>query len=63
MTDTTDIDPVQQLRHDLSNPLSALLAEAQLLLLNESKVDSETLVSVREIEALAIRMRTILREV
>lgn len=56
-------DPMQQLRHDLSNPLAALLAEAQLLLLNESKVDSETLQSIREIEALAIRMRNILREV
>ena len=56
-------DPIQQLRHDLSNPLAALLAEAQLLLLNESKVDSETLSSIREIEALAVRMRNILREV
>ncbi len=58
-----DTDPMQQLRHDLSNPLAALLAEAQLLLLNESKVDPETLQSIREIEALAIRMRNILREV
>ncbi len=56
-------DPIQQLRHDLSNPLAALLVEAQLLLLNESKVDPETLSSVREIEALAIRMRNILRDV
>jgi signal transduction histidine kinase len=51
-----------KLRHDLSNPLSALLAETQLLLLNESKLDQETLTSLREIEALAVRMRTILRE-
>ncbi len=58
-----DTDPIQQLRHDLSNPLAALLAEAQLLLLNESKVDPETVQSIREIEALAIRMRNILREV
>lgn len=56
-------DPIQQLRHDLSNPLSALLAEAQLLLLNEGKIDPETLSSIREIEALAVRMRTILREI
>ncbi len=56
-------DPMQQLRHDLSNPLAALLAEAQLLLLNENKVDPETLQSIREIEALAVRMRNILREV
>lgn len=58
-----DTDPIQQLRHDLANPLAALLAEAQLLLLNESKVDPETLQSIREIEALAVRMRNILREV
>lgn len=58
----SDADPIQRLRHDLSNPLSALLAEAQLLLLNESKLDSETLASVREIESLALRMRTILRD-
>ena len=51
-----------KLRHDLSNPLSALLAETQLLLLNESRLDGETLTSLREIEALAVRMRTILRE-
>ena len=63
MTDATNVDPIQQLRHDLSNPLSALLAEAQLLLLNEGSIDPETLTSIREIEALAIRMRTILREI
>jgi len=56
-------DRVQKLRHDLSNPLSALLAETQLLLLNESKLDAETVGSLREIEALAIRMRTLLREI
>jgi len=58
----TDADAISRLRHDLANPLSALLAEAQLLLLNESKLDPETLTSVREIESLAIRMRTLLRE-
>ena len=53
---------LSRLRHDLSNPLSALLAETQLLLLNESQIDPETVSSLREIEALAIRMRTMLRE-
>ncbi len=52
-----------KLRHDLSNPLSALLAEIQLLLLNESHFDPETLTSLKEIEALAIRMRGMLREI
>ena len=53
---------ISKLRHDLSNPLSALLAETQLLLLNEAQLDSETIVSLRGIEALAVRMRSILRE-
>ena len=58
----TDSERLSRLRHDLSNPLSALLAETQLLLLNESQIDAETVTSLREIEALAIRMRTMLRE-
>ena len=52
-----------KLRHDLSNPLSALLAEVQLLLLNESQFDPETLTSLKEIEAMAIRMRGMLRDI
>ena len=55
-------DRINKLRHDISNPLSALLAETQLLLLNESQLDAETVASLREIEALAVRMRSILRE-
>lgn len=58
----SDSERFHKLRHDLSNPLSALLAETQLLLLNESKLDPETLNSLREMEALAVRMRAILRE-
>jgi signal transduction histidine kinase len=58
-----DSERLSRLRHDLSNPLSALLAETQLLLLNESQIDPETVTGLREIEALAIRMRTMLREI
>jgi K+-sensing histidine kinase KdpD len=58
----TETDRLHKLRHDLSNPLSALLAETQLLLLNEAQIDPETLNGLREIEALAIRMRAMLRE-
>jgi signal transduction histidine kinase len=54
---------LSKLRHDLSNPLSALLAEVQLLLLTESHFDPETLTSLKEIEALAIRMRGMLRDI
>lgn len=57
-----DAERLSRLRHDLSNPLSALLAETQLLLLNESQINAETVTALREIEALAIRMRTMLRE-
>ena len=59
----SETERLGKLRHDLSNPLSALLAEVQLLLLNESQLDSETLTSLREIEALDIRMRSMLREI
>ncbi|MBA3259603.1 MAG: hypothetical protein H0T68_09080 [Gemmatimonadales bacterium] len=58
-----ETERLSRLRHDLSNPLSALLAEIQLLLLNESQIDPETLASLREMEALAIRMRGMLREI
>lgn len=57
-----ETERVNRLRHDLSNPLSALLAETQLLLLNEGTLDADTVASLREIEGLAIRMRAILRE-
>jgi signal transduction histidine kinase len=59
----TEPDRLGKLRHDLSNPLSALLAEIQLLLLDDSRFDPETLTSLREIEALAIRMRAVLRDI
>ena len=57
----TEDAQIHKLRHDLSNPLAALLAETQLLLLNESRLDQETLTSLREIESLAVRIRAILR--
>ena len=54
-------DPLHKFRHDLSNPLAALLAETQLLLLNSEKYDEETLTSLKQIEALARRMRQLLQ--
>lgn len=56
-----EIDPLSKLRHDIANPLAALLAEAQLLLLSEAAMEDEVRQGVQEIEKLAIRMRTILR--
>ncbi len=55
-----DTDLIRKLRHDLSNPLAAILAETQLLLLNEASLDAETVEGLREIEALARRMREML---
>ena len=55
-----DSDIIRTLRHDLSNPLAAILAEAQLMLLNEATLDAETLEGLREIESLARRMRHML---
>ena len=62
MTEVSD-ERIRKLRHDLANPLSAVLAEAQLLLMNSDDYDKETLDSLREIESLSRRMRTILEEV
>ncbi|HEU5259802.1 MAG TPA: histidine kinase dimerization/phospho-acceptor domain-containing protein [Gemmatimonadales bacterium] len=55
-------DPLRMLRHDLSNPLAAILAETQLLLLNAEQLDAETVGSLRQIEALARKMRQILQD-
>ena len=56
-------DRLQTLRHDLSNPLAAILAETQLLLLNEKQLDAETVESLKRMEALARKMRQILQHV
>lgn len=53
---------LSRLVHDLANPLSAVLAEAQLLLLDPESLPAEAVTSLRAIEAAALRMRTILRE-
>ena len=54
---------LSQLRHDLSNPLSAILAETQLLLLAPEKFDDETLAGLKQIENLARKMRQILQPI
>jgi hypothetical protein len=55
-------DSISQLRHSPANPLAALLAETQLLMLENKEFDEGTLRALKEIERLAIRMRGILRE-
>ncbi len=53
---------LRRLRHDLANPLSALLDEAQLLLLREPPLDHETVEAIRIIEDQCRRMRDILQQ-
>jgi signal transduction histidine kinase len=53
-------DALRKLRHDLSNPLAAILAETQLLLLGAANYDAETVASLKQIEALARKMGQLL---
>lgn len=53
-------DALRKLRHDLANPLAAILTEAQLLLLNEAALDPDTVRGLREIESIARDMRDML---
>ena len=55
-------DALRALRHDLSNPLAALLAETQLLLLGADQLGPETVAGLKQIEALARKMRQILSD-
>ncbi|HET9275425.1 MAG TPA: hypothetical protein VFN96_05080 [Gemmatimonadales bacterium] len=54
-------DELVRLCHDLANPLAALLAEVQLLLLDADQLDPRVVEALRNVESMAIRMRTILR--
>ncbi len=60
MTDETP-ERFRKFRHDIANPLAALLAEVQLLLLNSERIDPETLSGLKEVERLALRMRDLLK--
>jgi signal transduction histidine kinase len=56
-------DPARlaRLRHDLAGPLSAILAEVQLLM-EEDGVPPAVMATLRLIEQEALRMRSMLRE-
>ncbi|HEY7195053.1 MAG TPA: histidine kinase dimerization/phospho-acceptor domain-containing protein [Gemmatimonadales bacterium] len=58
-----DQSQLAKLRHDLSNPLSAILAETQLLLLTAEKYDEETVTGLKQIEQLARKMRQTLQSI
>ncbi|HWO87549.1 MAG TPA: histidine kinase dimerization/phospho-acceptor domain-containing protein [Gemmatimonadales bacterium] len=53
-------EAIRRLRHDLANPLAALLAETQLLLMDAADLPPDVVNGLKEIEALARRMREIL---
>ena len=53
---------IRKLRHDLANPLAAVLAETQLLLLETKSYDEETITSLKEIEGLARRLRDMIQD-
>jgi len=57
----SELKAMAKLRHDLSNPLSAILAETQLLLLAPETYDEETLAGLKQIEDLARKMRQMLQ--
>jgi signal transduction histidine kinase len=58
-----DQKTLAKMRHDLANPLSAILAETQLLLLTPDKYDEETLAGLKQIEDLARKMRQMLQSI
>lgn len=58
----SDDQRMAQLRHDLANPLSAILAETQLLLLQPARLPPDAVMQLRTIEQAAVRMRVLLRE-
>lgn len=52
-----------RLKHDLANPLSAVLAETQLLLMRVDELPEDIVESLQAIEAGALRMREMLRKI
>ena len=51
---------IRKLRHDVANPLSAILAETQLLLLRAAELDAETVAALRDIETSVRRIKDLL---
>ena len=51
-----------RMKHDLANPLAAILAEAQLLLMRADELPADMVESLKAIETGALRMREMLRK-
>ena len=60
MTESPD-ERYRKLKHDLANPLSAILAETQMLLLGADQLDEEVAGSLKQIEGLCHKMRSMLQ--
>ena len=60
MSDDTE-DRLRKLRHDIANPLAAILAETQLLLLRADELDAETVTSLKDIETGVRRIKELLQ--
>ena len=60
MSAETPRDP-SRLVHDLANPLSAVLAETQLLLLDAGNFPDDVVASLKAIETAALKMRDMLK--
>jgi len=58
---TAEDETLRKLRHDLANPLAAVLAETQLMLLDTAGLSEEVVASLKQIESLARKMRQILQ--
>jgi signal transduction histidine kinase len=58
----SDAKRYSRLKHDLANPLSAILAETQLLLLRTDELPDDVVESLRAVETGALRMREMLRD-
>lgn len=57
---TPEDERIRRLRHDIANPLAAILAETQLMLLDEATLPTEVAGSLREVERMARRIKEIL---
>lgn len=53
---------LSKVKHDLANPLTAVLAETELLLMRAEELPPHILESLQVIETAALRMRALLRE-
>ncbi len=58
---TAEDETLRKLRHDLANPLAAVLAETQLLLLDTAGLSEGVVAGLKQIESLARKMRQILQ--